>query len=44
MGQFFELNEDKRIVRQFKDHAQFISINKVQLLDVTGDSVKNEVL
>ncbi len=43
-GQFFELDEHKRIIRQFTDHSQFISINKVQLLDVPGDPVKNEIL
>ena len=42
-AQFFELDEQKRIVRQFTDHARFTSINKVQVLDVVGDPAKDEV-
>ncbi len=42
-AQFFELDEQKRIVRQFTDHARFVSINKVQVLDVPGDPAKDEV-
>jgi hypothetical protein len=42
-AQFFELDEQKRIVRQFTDHARFVSINKVQILDVSGDPAKDEV-
>jgi len=42
-AQFFELDEQKRIVRQFTDHARFTSINKVQLLDVPSDPAKDEV-
>jgi len=42
-AQFFELDEQKQIVRQFTDHARFTSINKVQLLDVIGDPAKDEV-
>ena len=38
-----ELDEQKRIVRQFTDHTRFVSINKVQLLDVPGDPAKDEV-
>ena len=43
-GQFFELDKNKLIVRQFTDHSQFTSINKVQLLDVAGDPAENDVL
>jgi hypothetical protein len=43
-AQFFELDEQKRVVRQFTDHSRFTSINKVQLLDVAGDPAKGEVL
>ena len=43
-AQFFEIDGDKRVVRQFTDHAHFTSINKVQLLDVPGDPAKNEIL
>ncbi len=42
-AQFFELDEQKQIVRQLTDHARFVSINKVQLLDVPGDPAKDEV-
>ncbi len=42
-AQFFELDEQKQIVRQFTDHRRFVSINKVQLLDVSGDPAKGEV-
>jgi hypothetical protein len=42
-AQFFELDEGKKIVRQFVDHGRFVSINKVQLLDVPGDPVNDEV-
>ena len=43
-AQFFELDEKKRMVRQFTDHSRFTSINKVQLLDVAGDPAKGEIL
>ncbi len=43
-AQFFELDEQKRIVRQFSDHSRFTSINKVQVLDVLGDPAKGDVL
>jgi hypothetical protein len=43
-AQFFEIDGQKKIVRQFTDHSQFTSINKVQLLDVSGDPAKGEVL
>ncbi len=42
-AQFFELDEGKKIVRQFVDHGRFVSINKVQVLDVPGDPVNDEV-
>ena len=42
-AQFFELDADKRIVRQFTDHGRFVSINKVQLLDVPGDPARGEI-
>ncbi|GAA5143718.1 hypothetical protein GCM10023213_32230 [Prosthecobacter algae] len=42
-AQFFELDEQKKIVRQFTDHARFTSINKVQMLDVTGDPARGEI-
>jgi hypothetical protein len=41
--QFFELDAAKRIVRQFTDHGRFVSINKVQLLDVPGDPARDEI-
>ncbi len=43
-AQFFELDRDKRVVRQFTDHARFTSINKVQVLDVPGDPARDEIL
>jgi hypothetical protein len=43
-AQFFELDAQKRIVRQFTDHGRFTSINKVQLLDLPGDPARGEVL
>ena len=42
-AQFFELDADKRVVRQFTDHGRFKSINKVQLLDVPGDPARDEI-
>jgi hypothetical protein len=42
-AQFFELDADKRIVRHFTDHGRFVSINKVQLLDVPGDPARDEI-
>lgn len=42
-AQFFEIDGQKKIVRQFTDHSQFTSINKVQLLDVPGDPAKGEI-
>ena len=31
------------VVRQFTDHGRFVSINKVQLLDVPGDPARDEI-
>lgn len=42
-AQFFELDANRKVVRQFADHARFVSISKVQLLDVPGDPAKDEV-
>jgi hypothetical protein len=42
-AQFFELDGQKHIVRQFTDHSRFVSINKVQLLDIPGDPSKDEI-
>ena len=42
-AQFFELDANKRVVRQFTDHGRFVSINKVQLLDVPGDPARDEI-
>ncbi|MEI6712386.1 MAG: FAD-dependent oxidoreductase [Verrucomicrobiota bacterium] len=42
-AQFFELDEQKRVVRECTAHGQFTSINKVQLLDVPGDPARGEV-
>lgn len=42
--QFFELTRDKKVVWQFADHAQFKTINQIQVLDVPGDVTKGEIL
>ena len=42
-AQFFERDEQKRIVRQFTDHTRFVSINEVQVLDVPCDPAKDKV-
>ncbi len=42
-AQFFELDAQKKVVRQFTDHDGFKSINKVQLLDVPGDPANDEI-
>jgi hypothetical protein len=42
-AQFFELDANKQIVRQFTDHSRFVSINKLQVLDVPGDPAKGEI-
>jgi hypothetical protein len=41
--QFFEVTRDKQIVWEFRDDAQFKTINQVQLLDVSGDVSKGEI-
>jgi hypothetical protein len=40
----FEITRDKKIVWQFADHANFKTINQIQLLDVPGDVTKGEIL
>jgi hypothetical protein len=42
--QFFEITPAKQIVWQFRDDAQFKTINQLQLLDVPGDVTKGEIL
>jgi hypothetical protein len=42
-AQFFEIDRENRLVRQFTDHGLFTSVNKVQVLDVPGDPAMNEV-
>lgn len=42
--QFFEITRDKQVVWQFEDHAQFKTINQIQLLDVPGDVTKGEII
>ncbi len=42
--QFFELTRDKKVVWQFDDHAHFKTINQIQVLDVTGDVARGEIL
>ena len=41
---FFEITRDKKIVWQFADHANFKTVNQIQLLDVPGDVTKGEIL
>ena len=40
----FEITPDKKIVWKFNDHANFKTINQIQLLDVSGDVTKGEIL
>ena len=42
--QVIEVTRDKRVVWQVADHAQFKTINQIQLLDVKGDVTKGEIL
>lgn len=42
--QFIELTPDKKVVWEFKDHANFKTINQVMALDDPGDVTKGEVL
>ena len=40
----FEITRDKQVVWSFADHAQFKTVNQIQLLDVPGDVTKGEIL
>lgn len=40
----FEITPDKKIVWQFADHEHFKTINQIQVLDVSGDVTKGEIL
>jgi hypothetical protein len=42
--QFFEITPDKQVVWQFEDHANFKTINQIQVLDVKGDVTKGEII
>ncbi len=42
--QFFEVTRDKKVVWQFDDHANFKTINQIQLLDVAGDVTRGKIL
>lgn len=42
--QFIEVTPDKKVVWEFKDHANFKTINQIMALDDTGDVTKGEVL
>ena len=42
--QVIEVTRDKKVVWQVEDHAQFKTINQIQLLDVPGDVTKGEIL
>ena len=42
--QVIEVTRDKKIVWQVDDHAQFKTINQIQLLDIPGDVTKGEIL
>lgn len=42
--QVIEVTRDKKVVWQVADHAQFKSINQIQLLDVPGDVTKGEII
>ncbi len=41
---FFELTRDKKVVWQFRDDANFKTVNQIMLLDVPGDVTKGEIL
>ena len=41
---FFELTPDKKVVWSFADHANFKTINQIQVLDIPGDPARGEVL
>lgn len=38
--QFFEVTRDKQVVWQFDDHARFLTINQIFVLDVPGEAVR----
>ena len=38
-----EVNRDKKVVWEFKDHAHFKTINQIQLLDISGDVTRGEI-
>jgi hypothetical protein len=42
--QFVEVTREKKVVWEFRDDVNFKTINQVQLLDVSGDVVKGEIL
>ena len=42
--QFFEITREKKIVWQFRDDAQFKTINQLQLLDVPGNVTQGKIL
>jgi len=42
--QFFEVTRDKKIVWEFHDDQQFKTVNQVQLLDISGDVTKGEII
>ena len=42
--EFFEITADKKVVWQFEDHANFKTINQIQVLDVKGDVTKGEII
>ena len=41
---FFEITRDKKLVWQFRDDANFKTVNQIMLLDVPGDVTKGEVI
>jgi hypothetical protein len=41
---FFEITRDKKVLWEFTDYSHFKSINQVQMLDVTGDPVRDALL
>jgi len=43
-AQVIEVTRDKKVVWSVADHAQFKSINQIQLLDIPGDVTKGEIL
>jgi hypothetical protein len=43
-AQVIEVTRDKKVVWSVADHAQFKSINQIQLLDVPGDVTRGEIL